>query len=163
MRFLRWLATKIKALLKKTTSFISKATTATVLTGGALVGITRLNGQVNVTRLTIAGMAFVIGLPLGLIVFGPAFNLLIWGAIVVGTLFAMNLDNVWEVISALRYGGLEYTMAKQAVEAASSITPNNEDIKKLRAQITVLEKQLGFNAISSKSGGILGKKALSEA
>ena len=59
----------------------------------------------------------------------------------------MNLHNAWEVILSLRYGGLDYIMATQAVASAESITPDQEDIHNLRERIKRLNIEVQHNAV----------------
>lgn len=115
--------------IHKLTFMVSKATTAIVLTFGALAGIN------HPERLYIALMAFTIGLPVGFILFGQAFNMLTWLLIVTGLLFMMNLNNMWEVIIALGAGGLDFQMVKDAVTSVSSVTPSPKDITRLNHRI----------------------------
>jgi len=155
-RVLLWLRDKLIAGLKKLTRAISTATTAAILTVGALVGVHGISGEFKARRLLIAGMAFVIGLPLGVIIFGAGFNILVWAAMVVGALFLMNLHNMWEVIVALRYGGLEFVTTASAIEAVEAVVPTEEDITKLREQFRAVEKQFNQNALRTE--GILGQR-----
>ena len=92
-------------------------------------------------------MIFVVGLPLGLIIFGPAFNTFVWLSIVISVLFMMNLHNTWEVILSLKYGGLDYVMATQAVASAEAVTPNDEDIKKLYQRVKGLNLSVQKNTL----------------
>lgn len=146
MRFLRWLKTKLVNGLKHVTYFVSRSVTATVTTLGALIGLTTVNGNVNIYRPGIALMVFSVGLIPGLIIFGSNFSLLIWMAIVLGVLFLMNLHNVWETIISLKYGGLDYVMATQAVAAAESVTPDEDDIADLNQRVKELNFSLRQNA-----------------
>jgi hypothetical protein len=140
-RFFSWLRDKLVNGLKRSTFFISKAVTTVVMTGGALCGITRLDGELNAVRLGVAGMIFVIGLPIGLLIFGQAFNIFIWMGIVIGVLFLMNLHSAWDVIIALRAGGLDYVMAAQAVEAASTVVPTDQELTDLRKKLTEVNER----------------------
>lgn len=159
MRFIRWLGQSIARAVKTATRFISTATTATVAVGGALCGITNTRGSINLYRPGIALMAFTIGLPFGVIIFGGQFSIFIWLTIVIITLFLMNLHNAWEVILSLRYGGLDYIMATQAVAAAESVTPTQEDIIHLRERIKDLNVEVRRNCLREPifDGGVLSE------
>jgi hypothetical protein len=133
--------------LEAVTFFISRTATATVFIFGALVGAHTLNGGVNVDRLLATGMAFIIGLPLGIIIFGQQFNLLYWLAICTITLFSMNLHNVWETARSLKNGGLDYYMTRSALDSVNSVTPDEEKYRKLQKDYTMLYKRVEKNSL----------------
>jgi hypothetical protein len=130
------------------TYHISRITTGAVAIGGALCGINTVGGEIQTSRLATAGFAFVIGLPLGLLLFGPMFNLTTWLGIVIGILFVMNIHNAWEVLISLKYGGLDYIIAKEAVASVDNITPSEKDIKNLVRKLEQVQSNLNRNALN---------------
>jgi hypothetical protein len=132
---------------KKVTYAISKGVTATVITLGALAGIANVRGEFTIYRPGIAIMIFFVGLPLGLILLGSSFSTIAWLGIVVTILFLMNLHNVWEVVISLKYGGLDWVMATQAVAAARSVTPDREDMEELNQLVKNLNVAIRENAL----------------
>jgi len=139
----------IKQKLQLITFKISKTTTAVVLVLGALVDIK------DSERLTIAGLILLFGLPIGFIIFGAAFNMLMWLSIVVVILFAVNLHNAWEVASTLRHGGLDYQMASQAIAAVQTVLPTKDNIEYLNEKIGTINQN--FINMTSKQTGYDGK------
>ena len=142
----------IKRRLKALTFQISKATTAVALVLGALVDVRRPD------RLGVAAMVFVFGLPAGLMIFGSAFNIFIWMALVVGVLFAMNLHNAWEVASVLKAGGLDIEMTKQAISATETVTPTPTQIAILNERVVELNKN--YLALNEKKTDYEGEVLL---
>lgn len=160
-RFFSWLARAFGRGLKWLTYQISRFVTGVTLIGGALVGVTTIRGERQLARLAIAGMIFVVGLPVGLIILGQAFSVFAWLSIVVITLFLMNLHNVWEVVSALRAGGLDHIMIAQAAEAVDGVTPSPEDWQRLHAHIKKVQVNLDHNlkdATDRQLRSLLGAK-----
>lgn len=144
-RFIAWIKNKLKRLTFK----VSKAVTAVVMVLGALVSIN------SPERIAIAGLTFIFGLPLGLMIFGPhVFSIPIWLAIVVVILFAMNLHNAWEVAESLKAGGLNYIMVGQAVSAVKTVTPSGEDIDHLNLKVEDLNHR--FRDMSDRNDGYDG-------
>jgi hypothetical protein len=142
--------------LKKLTFHISRATTAIVLVGGALINIADLD------RLAVTGFIFLLGLPIGLFIFGLNFSIFIWTAMVLGVMFMMNLHNAWEVAASLMAGGLDYQMANQAASAINCVVPSREDVFNLQEKIDNINlkyQQLGKD--SMYSGRILGEVVVS--
>jgi len=148
------LSDKLVAFSKKVTFFISKTVTGLVLIVGSLVGFNTTSGELNGSRLVLAGMIFVFGAPIGLMIFGAHFNFIIWFSLVVTILFAMNLHNTWEVIRSLTHGGLDYVMVEQAVTSISSVTPDEDAIKRLNVKIKRVNKK--YTAMSGEHKGYDG-------
>ena len=142
------IARHIRRSISWLTYHISRITTGAVAIGGALCGMNTLGGDIQTGRIATAGMAFVVGLPLGLMIFGPTFNLTAWLAIVFGTLFVMNLHSAWEVMASLKYGGLDFIMAKEAITSVDNITPTEEDVKELARQLGKVQANLDRNALN---------------
>lgn len=142
------LAHRLRRGLSWITYHISRVTTGAIAIGGALCGLNTIGGEIQVSRLATSGMAFVIGLPLGMILFGPQFNIFVWLTIVIGILFLMNIHSAWEVMMSLKYGGLDYIMAKEAVNSVDNITPTEEDIKNLAKQLGQVQANLNRNALN---------------
>lgn len=133
--------------LEDLTYSISRLTTGAVWTLGSLAGIHNSSGQLNIDRLMSAGMAFIIGLPLGLIVFGSNFNLFVWLAICIVTLFLMNLHNAWETVRSLRHGGLDYHMARSVIDSVETVTPDDEAYKRLQFQYNKVKQRVMKNSL----------------
>lgn len=124
---------------------VSRFTTGAVLMLGSFVGLYSPQG-LQPHRLYIAGMTFMIGLPFGLIIFGNAFNIMIWLGICTGILFAMNLHNSWEVYKSLRAGALDIHMAQNALDSVQAVTPTEEDIRNLHDRFQYLQERIDINA-----------------
>lgn len=142
------LGKRLRRGLSWITYHISRVTTGAVAIGGALCGLNTIGGELQTGRLAAAGMAFVIGLPLGMILFGPMFNMLTWLTIVVGILFLMNIHSAWEVMMSLKYGGLDYMMAKEAINSVDNITPTEEDVRNMARQLGQVQANLDRNALN---------------
>lgn len=146
--FFMAIARRIGRSISWATYHISRIVTGSVAIGGALCGMNTIGGDIQTGRIATAGFAFVIGLPLGLLLFGPTFNLTIWLAIVIGTLFVMNLHSAWEVLMSLKYGGLDYIMTKEAITSVDNITPTEKDIKELAHKLGQVQANLNRNALN---------------
>lgn len=142
------LARRLRRGLSWVTYHLSRVTTGAVAIGGALCGLNTVGGEIQVGRLATAGMAFVVGLPLGMILFGPMFNMFTWLTIVIGILFLMNIHSAWEVMTSLKYGGLDYIMAKEAINSVENITPTEEDVKLLAKRLGEVQSNLDRNALN---------------
>jgi hypothetical protein len=154
-----YISSNLKIKLDKFLYFISKTVTGAILVGGALAGLTTINGELQTGRVVLAGFAFIIGLPLGLVLFGASFNITIWLGIVSGILFICNLHNAWEVLFSLKYGGLDYVMTEQSVAAIESITPVKEDWKTLSKRISTIQENISHNILNfTQSNRILRKE-----
>jgi len=80
---------RIHLLLKKISSFFYGATIVTA----RLFGVREISpGKFEAGRLYSAAWAFLIGLPLGLILIGTEFSIIIWAAIILASLLIINLD-----------------------------------------------------------------------
>lgn len=147
MRLFSWIKEKTVPFVQAVTYHISRVVAAIVAVGGALAGVTRTaGGSIDASRLGFAGAAFVLGMPIGLIIFGSSFNLMLWFGIVIGILFLANLHSTWEVAASLQHGGLDYIMASQAAAALSVVTPTAEDIDLLKDQVHRLNTDFQRNA-----------------
>lgn len=115
--------------------------------GGALCGINNISGEIQAGRLATAGFAFVVGLPLGFILFGPAMSITAWMTVVIGILFLMNLHSTWEVIMSLKYGGLDHMMARETINSVENITPTKEDWTRITERLARVQSNLSLNAM----------------
>jgi hypothetical protein len=52
---------------------------------------------------------------------------------------------------SLRYGGLDYIMAREAITAVDNITPTEEDVKDLTKQLGKVQSNLNRNALDNVS------------
>jgi hypothetical protein len=129
MKFLKRVGSWCFNKVKKLTFHISRTATAVIMVLSALAGVN------NLEQLSLAAYAFLIGIPLGFIIFGTAFSMLAWTCVVMGLLFTMNLHNAWEVFLSLRAGGLDYQMVAQAHSAVKAVTPTESDIETLNYKI----------------------------
>ena len=148
--FFTLLISRIAARTKRSLSWltynISKIVTGALAVGGALCGLTTINNELQTGRVVIAGFAFIVGLPLGLMIFGPVkFSMILWFGIVVGLLFLSNIHSAWEVILSLKNGSLDYIMAEQAVIAVENVTPTEDNWYGLSERIKRAELNLQYN------------------
>jgi hypothetical protein len=87
---------KMKRLLDR----ISEATRGIVTIIGRLFGIKEKGGLVDSSRFLTAGWVFLLGVPVGLILFGTAFPISIWFSSVIGILMLANLDEALILLSS---------------------------------------------------------------
>lgn len=146
--FFASIAARISKGLHWLTFHVSRITTGALAIGGALCGINTVGGELQTGRLAIAGFAFIIGLPLGLMLLGPAFSTVVWMGIVTGILFLMNLHCAWEVLLSLKYGGLDFIMAQQSAASIENITPSEQDWKALETQVKRVRARVKANALN---------------
>lgn len=150
----RTIGTRIKRFLfevmSSATYTVSRIVTGTVLTIGSLVGVYNLHGELKSHRLLMAGMTFIIGLPIGVILFGVEFNIFYWLTICIIGLFLMNLHSAWETIVSLRNGALDYHMMHSAIESVESVTPDMEDFKRMQAEYNMVYERVRSNSMRDK-------------
>jgi hypothetical protein len=73
--------------------------------GGSVFGIRRKKGKWNFEQVTLAAWVFVVGLPIGTLVLGANFNILMWAAIILLCLWLVNVDETMLLIADLtEYG-----------------------------------------------------------
>jgi len=101
----------INVLTHRFTNKVSNYIQSIILVAGRLVGIQRINpDKADSSKLVTAGWIFILGIPVGLILLGPEFPMLIWLSIVLGLLMLVNLDDSLILMSNIINNGLKATL-----------------------------------------------------
>ena len=150
-KFLHRISQNLKKTFQKFTYHISRATIGALAIGGALCGINVISKEIHANRLMVAGMAFIVGMPLGIVIFGASFSLSVWFAIVSSVLLISNLHSTWNLSNSLFNGGLEYIMNEHIVTAVEGVTPTTRDWKRLNERIKKVQKNIDMNALNFKN------------
>ena len=106
---------KVVGLLsRKIGRLISILTTGAVTIAKTLFGVyIDQDGRTNTRQPLAAGITYLIGIPIGSVLFGPGF-IFWWAWLVVGGLVLLNLHNAIVIGLAMTEGGLEYTVSQRA-------------------------------------------------
>lgn len=106
MRVVKFITKKISAFLRGTLYALR-----------SLLGIRPKEGGLDYSAPAAAIWVFVIGIPVGMLVFGSeAFMVSVWFAVVLGMLVLMNLDDTVQMISNFASYGVDGVIDDQVVE-----------------------------------------------
>jgi hypothetical protein len=84
----------ITQLVQETIEFISNFFKKTIKFSGNLIGIKCIEERIDYNQLLTAGWIFIIGMPIGLIIFGSQFSIPVWLFIITIGLILYNIEHI---------------------------------------------------------------------